>query len=92
MNSDVRLAQRIEGVAVVAVYRTGIDAVIDRKKRHASIAGVVRSERPETTVRVAVLRTNARVQHERPESRRQVDRAFKQPFAARNGKVRRDSL
>ena len=92
LDSDVGLAQRVERVAVVAIDRSRVDAVIDRKKRHARIAGVVRGERPETAVRVAVLWADPGMQYESAESRHRVHCASQQPLAPRHGKIRRDPL
>ena len=54
-----------KSAAEVTPYRTGVDAGVDPQQRHTDFVEVLVGESPKTTVRVAILRTNPRVYHER---------------------------
>src|SRR5688572_5418330 len=66
LNHDVRLGSLVERIAEVAEDRPRVHAAIDLEQRQPHAREVTVRERPETAVRVSVLRTDAGMKHERP--------------------------
>lgn len=88
LRHDVRFG-RIARDAEVADHWPGIDAPVDAEQRHADVLDVAGRTRPETAVRIAVFRTDARVHHERPEPRNGKHGFLQKRLASRDRQVRR---
>ena len=63
-NIRTDLTLLIEWIAVKAVDRAGVDAIIDLEQGHTDAIHIAPRQRPETSVGIAILRTNAGMHHE----------------------------
>src|SRR5215470_6164284 len=87
LNDCVRLVNLVEVTCAVQEDRAGIDARIHTQQRHADALEVASRQRPETAVRIPVLRADAWMEHERSNSRDAEDGLLQDDFAARDRQV-----
>ena len=88
LNDSVRFLDLVEVVRCVEEDRAGVDAGIDTQQRHADPIEVTPRQRPETPVRIAVLRADARVQNKGAEARDPENRLLEDDLAARDYEIR----
>src|SRR4029077_6556734 len=88
LDHGVRLAHLIDLTGRLQIHRPGVDALIDLQQRHPNTRVIAIDQRPETPVGIAVFRTDARMQYERPPGRRVEDFWLQNELAASKEQVR----
>lgn len=91
LNHDVRFTYFVEVIPRLEIDRPGVDAGIRFEKRHPDAIEIAVDERPETAVGIAILRADARVQHERAGTRHLEDLRLQDHLAARDDEIRLDA-
>jgi hypothetical protein len=87
LNHDVRLSNFVEVAACVQVHWSRVDAGVRLEERHSDAVEIAIDESPEASVRVAVFRTDARMQHERADTRHLQNLGLQDELAARNHQI-----
>jgi hypothetical protein len=87
LNDGVRFAHFVDVAGRLQIHRARVDAFIDSQQRHANALMIAIDQGPETTMGVAILRADTRMQHKRASGRRVEHFRLQQELAARQQQI-----